>query len=106
MPICPQCGSYFVREPCPSCSDKSYDEPYHRSGTTASKILNSIKETTKESTIQIVTPINTLISEKKVNDTETIDEIKKLKNEINEKDSEIQRLSNIIKSINREVSKL
>lgn len=106
MPICPQCGSYFVRKPCPSCSDKSYDDPYHRSETTTSKILNSIKETTKKPTIQIMTPINTLISEKKVNDTETLDEIKKLKNELNEKESEIQRLRKIIKSINREVSKL
>lgn len=106
MPICSQCGSYFVRKPCPSCSDKSYEDPYSKSRTTASTNLSRFKEKVTEPTPKILTPTNTLTIEKKTYDAEMVNEIKKLKNEINEKEIEIQRLRNIIKSINREVSKL
>jgi len=106
LPICPQCGSYFVRKPCPSCSDKTYDDPYKNSGTTTSFSTNVFEKKPIEPIEKILTPTNALTSEKKTKETEMVNEIKKLKNEINEKEIEIQRLKNIIKSINREVSKL
>jgi predicted RNase H-like nuclease (RuvC/YqgF family) len=106
-PICPTCGSYYVRDPCPACADneKAMNKRFNQRTAPLQSTFERKLESSEPKLITPYTESGTKIRQEIPTQDNTA-EINRLKQIINEKNATIEQLKTILARAQQELSKL
>ena len=101
LPICPHCGSYYVRPPCPACSELLEEERKEQEISTIEKVRERTEkiEVTEKPSVSDKSPEVDL-------QTQHEQEIKRLKQKVKEQEIGIKDLKQVIKNIKDEITRV
>ncbi|MHA2298294.1 MAG: hypothetical protein ACXAEU_17545 [Candidatus Hodarchaeales archaeon] len=104
MPICPNCGSYYVRTPCPACVDLSNEkEEFTQPTVPASAMLHQEEEASEGKDYLVFE--KEIIEEERTKIDSKDQLVEDLQKQLAEKDFEIAFLKKSLLKIKEEVDK-
>ena len=100
MPLCTNCGSYYIRPPCPACEELQVGEPEAPPVIPASARRGAVDEEVppEQTHPPIVKPVP-------VDAGASARLVEELKTQVREKNFEIRQLKNVLQKIKADVDK-